>query len=490
VVVAIVARLAWAGGAVSGERHRLAVLDPERFRAALGEDLEWAAANVPLFECPDAVIQETYFFRWRVFGKHIRRTPDGYVVTEFYPKVGWSGKHNTISCAAGHHIREGRWIADPTFLDGYSRFWFRGGGSPRRYSFWAADSMWARYLVNQDRAFVVDLLPDLVKNYEAWERERGDPSGLFWQNDGKDGMEVSIGGSGFRPTINSYMYGDAVAISRIAELAGRADVAGAWRRKASALKALVQTKLWDAEANFFKTLPRGAERLVDVRELHGYVPWYFHLPEPKRGYEVAWKEIMDERGFYAPFGPTTGERRHPRFRFPHGHDCQWNGPSWPYATTQTLVAMANVLHDYPQDAVTKADYLRVLGNYARSQRKDGRPWIAENLDGVTGRWIVDKPRSADYNHSGFCDLVIAGLVGLVPRADEVVEVKPLVPDGVWDWFCLDGLRYHGRILTILCDRTGKRYGRGAGLVLLVDGREAAVGAEWHLSWRLTGGQGR
>ena len=25
--------------------------------------------------------------------------------------------------------------------------------------------------------------------------------------------------------------------------------------------------------------------LVDVREQHGYTPWYFHLPEPGKGYE-------------------------------------------------------------------------------------------------------------------------------------------------------------------------------------------------------------
>ncbi|MFQ6929240.1 MAG: MGH1-like glycoside hydrolase domain-containing protein [Parabacteroides merdae] len=24
-----------------------------------------------------------------------------------------------------------------------------------------------------------------------------------------------------------------------------------------------------------------------------------------------------------------------------GHECQWNGPSWPYATSMTLVGLAN-----------------------------------------------------------------------------------------------------------------------------------------------------
>ena len=101
-------------------------------------------ANVPLFECSDGDIEQTYYFRWWTYRKHIKKTPDGFVITEFLPKVGWSGKHNTISCPAGHHFYEGRWLHDPRYLDDYSEFWFRKGGEPRRYSFWAADALYAR----------------------------------------------------------------------------------------------------------------------------------------------------------------------------------------------------------------------------------------------------------------------------------------------------------------------------------------------------------
>jgi hypothetical protein len=62
-------------------------------------------------------------------------------------------------------------------------------------------------------------------------------------------------------------------------------------------------------------------------------------------------------------------------------------------------------------------------------------------------------------------------VGLRPRADNTVEVSPLLPDGKWDYFYLDGVPYHGHLLTILYDKTGKIYGRGAGLRLLCDGKE-------------------
>src|SRR5947199_41383 len=68
---------------------------------------EWMRANVPAFECADKTIEEIYYFRWWTYRKHIRKTPDGFVVTEFLPDVPWAGKYNTISCAAGHHFYEG-----------------------------------------------------------------------------------------------------------------------------------------------------------------------------------------------------------------------------------------------------------------------------------------------------------------------------------------------------------------------------------------------
>ena len=87
--------------------------------------LEFLQGNVPLFDCPDEDIRRTYYFRWWTYRKHIKQTPDGYVVTEFLPQVPWSGKHNAINCPAGHHFYEGRWLRDPKYLNDYAVFWFR-----------------------------------------------------------------------------------------------------------------------------------------------------------------------------------------------------------------------------------------------------------------------------------------------------------------------------------------------------------------------------
>ena len=448
---------------------------------------EWLRNNIPFFEASDKGLEESYYFRWWTFRKHIKKTPDGFVITEFLPPVPWAGKFNTISCAAGHHFYEGRWLRDRRYLDDYTRFWLSKDGEPRRYSFWLADGLQARAMVVHDQQLPIDLLPGLIENYDQWEKTHLDANGLFWQIDDRDGMEISIGGSGYRATINSYMYGDALAIANIAESAWKKDVAKEFRDKAAKLKSLVETQLWDAQAGFYKVLPRDAgAHLADVRELHGYVPWYFNLPGPGR--EIAWKQLTDPQGFYAPYGPTTTERRSPRFMFEHPHDCLWNGPSWPFATTQTLVALANLLNNYQQDVIGKKEYLELLRIYAHTQHlklPDGKviPWIDEDYNPLTGDPIArtvlyknndpNKDRGRDYNHSGYADLIITGLVGLRPRIDHAVEINPLVPEGGLTYFCLDKVVYHGTDLTILYDQTGDRYHKGKGLHVIANGQEIA-----------------
>jgi hypothetical protein len=149
---------------------------------------------------------------------------------------------------------------------------------------------------------------------------------------------------------------------------------------------------------------------------------------------------------------------------------------WPFATSQTLSGLANLLRGPAQPFVTRRDFFNALGSYADAHETGGMPYIGEYHDEKSGEWLIigaKAARSRDYNHSTFCDLVIAGLVGLIPRADNVIEVDPLLPGGTWDWFCVDNIPYHDRTLTIVWDRTGKRYRRGVGFAVWADGVEIA-----------------
>ncbi len=164
-----------------------------------------------------------------------------------------------------------------------------------------------------------------------------EPDGLFWQYDVRDGMEEQISGSrtekNARPTINSYMAGNAAAIANIAEQAGRSDMALKFRDKATSRTQLVRDRLWNRKANFFEAL-RENQQFAEVREQIGYVPWYFQLATAE--HDSAWQFASDEKGFLAPYGLTTAERSHPQFRSHGCCNCEWDGAVWPFATSQTL----------------------------------------------------------------------------------------------------------------------------------------------------------
>ncbi len=445
---------------------------------------EWMRDNIPLFECPDRDFEEIYYFRWWSLRKHIERTPVGYGMTEFLVGRSYADKYNLIACAIGHHVAESRWLRDGSYLDGILRTWYRGNdGGPMskmgNFSSWNPWAVYNRYLVDGDLSEIEDLYPDLKAEYARWESTHRLPDGLYWQEDVRDGMEESISGGRkcryARPSINSYMYGNAVALSEMARLLGRESDARTFGEKAVEIKCLVEEKLWNPNHAFFETL-RG-DVSADVREAIGYIPWYFGLPAAGQ-FDAAWLQLSDEEGFSAPYGLTTAERRHPEFRSHGVGKCEWDGAVWPFATSQTLTALANYLDSAEHPVVSDSLYFRQMKRYVESQHFRGRPYIGEYLDEVTGYWLKgDQERSRYYNHSTFADLVITGLVGLRPRGDRTIEVRPLVPQGKWPWFCLDNVLYHGHRITIFWDEHGDRYHLGKGLHVLVDGREAGVSEE-------------
>ena len=469
---------------------------------------EFLNENIPLIDLPDKELEETYYFRWWTFRKHIKSTDDGFVITEFLPEVGWSMKHNTINCPAGHHIYEGRWLKDPKYISEYIDFWLnKSGEGIRQYSFWVADAFLAFNNIHRNDSLISAQLKPLINNYSEWEKIRkGKENILFSQFDDRDGMEFTASGrklndgteifgiESIRPTINSYMYADAKAISKFSYMSNDIENGEKFELKANEIKNELQRSLWNEELNFFTVLPKNYDETtkpLDVRELIGYVPWYFNLPDDKEKFEAAWDKIMDTTGFYAPVGLTVTEQSDPYFKITYeGHECQWNGPSWPFATTQTLKGLANFLNNYSNNkSVKKEDYYHLLLQYSRQHKleiENGKivNWIDENINPFTGDWISrtrlknwdgegwseDKggvERGKDYNHSGFTDLILSDLLGIKPKIDNTIEINPLIPDD-WEWFAVDNLYFQGKKFSLIWDKTGKKYNRGNGLSLFRD----------------------
>jgi len=463
----------------------------------------WMRANIPLFDSSNKQFEEMYYFRWFAWQKHLVHGSHGYIITEWLPKpAAPNGFYGALPDAAPFHLGEARWLRNPHIAEDYARFWLLPGADPHKYSFGLAASVRSVTLANGDARLGTEMLPGLMANDKAWETSQFDPSvRLFWSIDTRDAMEKSISGDGYRPPLNSYLVGDARAIASFAAAAGDATAARTYATKADTLEHLIETKLWNPKDQFYEVLSPAADsgirrqkKFIDpgtqltlsgVRELIGYIPWAFYTPAAS--HDIAWKQLFDPQGFAGKYGPTTAERRSPRFRFVSSDQCTWNGPSWPFATTQTLLALANLLNGPHQPYIGKQQYYQLFANYVLSQHlklANGRviDWIDEDLDADTDEWIAKDMllakhkqvgRGNYYNHSGFADPLITGLIGLRPRADRRVVLHPLLPPGEWSYFALDGLPYHGHLLTIVYDKTGTHYHRGRGLRVLVDGKQLA-----------------
>ncbi|UNI16817.1 hypothetical protein JDV02_003217 [Purpureocillium takamizusanense] len=467
------------------------------------EDRSWFEKNIPILDIPDRQIQDVYYYRWQTYREHLVYTGAqyGYMPSEFLHPVGYGAPYGGIAAAAGHQINEGRWLRDLRYGQNAVNYWLAGPGQlskpateelnkdtfdwAHEYSFWAASSVWKQYLVSGDRGFVLSHLDNLVKQYHGWDNHFNSSLGLYWQYPVWDATEFTAasyessdpyhGGAGFRPTINSYQYGDAIAISAIAALKGDTALAADFQKRAKALQDASQKHLWDDERKFFMHRARDnntSGALLTSREIMGYVPWMFNMPNVDSDM-IAFEQLKDPQGFSATYGPTTVERRSKWFMYEAQSCCHWNGPSWPFATSQTLTAVENVLNDYPsQTHITSSDYVTLLKRYAATQYKNGKPYVAEAHDPDADKWIYDgTDHSEDYNHSTFVDNIIAGLIGLRPQSDDTLVVNPLSPS-TWDHFALENVAYHGHSITILWDSTGSHYKQGKGLRVYVDDRLA------------------
>lgn len=465
----------------------------------------WTESEVPFFECPDRIMEETYYFRWWVFRKHIRDTGNGRIITEFLPAVDWAGPYNSINCASCHHIAEARWLKNDRELAGeYIRFWLCGEGDETAYSSWIADAVYQYALASDDRRLAVGILPELVSYYERLEERNMTRYGLFWSVDDRDGMELSISGNGLRPTLNSYMYGNAAAIASVADWAGDRGIAERFGKKAAVLKERMLELLWDPQDHFFKVIPQekkedaipnfsfqSVPRKRCALEEIGYIPWGFFVPGPE--YDRAWRYLSDDACFHAPYGIMTAQRNHPLFmKSGSEHECQWNGPVWPYATTQTLNGLIRLLQSRGSAEVDRQVFFEQLSQYARSHYRMtacGKRinWLDENLHPDTGIWLAREilegwgwqegkggyERGKDYNHSTFCDLVIRGICGIKPVEDRYIVIDPLIPEGKWAYFMLEDLPYKNHRLTVGYDKDGSRYQKGMGLWLELDGQVVA-----------------
>ncbi|HLJ57828.1 MAG TPA: hypothetical protein VKT77_22515, partial [Chthonomonadaceae bacterium] len=375
-----------------------------------------------------------------------------------------------------------------------------------QYTDWIGSTAWDVYTVHPDRALLARVADPVARNAEAWRTVYGNGgsgllrvdshwwTGMEWQpsffsfagyqTGGGAGTDPSKMTPLYRVDLTAYVFGDAQAAGRIYRELGRANDAEWVDFEAENVRAGAMSYLWNRDTHWFQSRraedPRPAAALGPLsptREIIGLYPFYFDLPRRNSGFEAAWAQVFDPDQFWTKWPLASVSKDCPAYSQngwpvgPGGSGCMWNGPTWPHANSIVLTAMANMLRDYGPSAVTRERLYALFHSFTMAQFKDGDmryPWTGEYYNGDTGEW---KTPQRDYNHSTWIDPLVRDLIGIVPRADSVLEIDPLLPDHAWSYYALDGQAYHGHDVTIAWDRGGGHVAPGVhGYAVFLDGK--------------------
>jgi hypothetical protein len=258
------------------------------------------------------------------------------------------------------------------------------------------------------------------------------------------------------------------ALSKMATLLGKEEEAKSFAQKSESIVNAMLETVWDESESFFFELTQAEKIRIIGKESNNYAPWAFGLMPDTEEYADAWKYLMDEDVFLATYGITTLEKGNPHYMQTFNHACLWNGPVWPHTFSLILTAMAEHLRSDSVSHVDADDYYDLLMRYCNchfDSYSETKLAIREDHDPEENKWIAKSP---EYNHSTFIDNVLNGLIGIRPMEDGL-EIDPIVPEE-WEYFCVENVTWQGHDLTVIYDKTGEKYGIGAGYKVILDGK--------------------
>ena len=293
-----------------------------------GADAPWFQRNIPFIEIDDSEIQTIYYYRWKLFRSHIREIgSQGVTVLEFLDNVPWARQPYTdLNDSASFHIMEGRWLRNSAIIDSLIDHLYTGGANDRHFSESIAAATESSIRVTGDATPALRHLDTMQHIFNLWDDHFDRSRNLYWIEPLLDATEYTIssidasgagfsdypssdesrngftGGYAYRPSINSYQFANAMAIARLASLAGEPEVAADYTQRAEKIRSAVLAQLWNPTLQHFTDRYQRSTQFVTAgefvrgRELVGYLPWFYEMP-PKDtlgedNYAAAWRHLL------------------------------------------------------------------------------------------------------------------------------------------------------------------------------------------------------
>lgn len=462
----------------------------------------WFDENVPRFDCSDPWATKMWYHRWYVVKKNHANPQTGLTLEDTFSEGRWNVEWYTasITYGAGHVLRETRWLRDKKFCqnylrgfvrnqreDGLFRSWYVDGiarpdADEGKYTDWITGAAYDVQLVHPDTNFLAEIAPALEKNVAYWQTHAtgGDAllivddhwwTGMEWQpsffyqvdyhlGEKRDGRDVQNPVK--RTDLTAYQYANARGLARIQTLIGNVEAANRANALADTIQRDTLRLMWDeGDGFFYDLLPGTNEKMRTAKTIAAFYPFYAGLPNAE--HTRAWDALVNPQLFWTTHPPASTAQDSPAFsqekrmRDKPVTGCYWNGPTWPHANSLVISGLARSLREHgEQGGANRQTLFALFNSFCRAQFEQGdfaRPHTGEFYRGDAGDW---QTKERDYHHSTWADLVLTGIVGIVPREDNVLEVSPLLPPEyedvpTWTHFCVENVPYHGHLLTLVWD---------------------------------------
>jgi putative isomerase len=317
-------------------------------------------------------------------------------------------------------------IADCVYPDSSENNW-RDTKPP--LAAWAVDEV---FKATGDSAFVLELLPKLVKYHEWWYKFRDiDQNGLceFGSTDGtliaakwESGMDnaVRFDDSKMLPNkanawsmnqesvdLNAYLYLEKILLAKLLSLAGKDAEASAYLSNAEQLKEAINESFYNEALGFYfdREMPTGEH--IQAAGPEGWTPLWCGIATPEQAKKVA--TVMLDTNRFNTFVPLpTLDASHPQFTY-NGY---WRGTVW---LDQVYFGISALRRN---GMTTEADQLtqKVFQNLS-GLSTDGA--IYENYDPHTGEPL----EAPNFSWSAAHLLMLYHELGKTPHMNDVITPK-------------------------------------------------------------------
>ncbi len=263
------------------------------------------------------------------------------------------------------HLHRGKSLAGSVkdFLHFTDSHWSYRGYTPREVAgrhLWALPEMCKPFLAQMAlRATLTLHHVAWLKPYYArlkdtlwyWRHARRASDGLFTWFDG-----VESGCDNSPAVINvpanrtegvdlaCYIYREYLAMADLASLLGkRADVLR-YQHRAVKLKALIETRLWDAKAGTFYNRNSRTGAFIRVPEWTNLVPLWAHVASARQARIMIKRHVLNLHQFWTPFGIRSLA---PSSASYHPISGYWQGPIWIISNYMVMHGLMNYGYDAP-----------------------------------------------------------------------------------------------------------------------------------------------